>query len=698
MAILKIKDNNNVWHIIRALKGKDGVNLEFDWNGTKLGIKTTEDKEFNYVDLKGEIGKTGTTGLTGNGIKNIEKISTKDNVDTYAINFTDGTKTTFEVTNGEVSLGELKEVDSKVESNYEEFDNLKSELLSTSEAQGSFICVEDSYKDKLLDFSVGGVLKQNTTAGKNKFDPNVLQTRTHNGITLSIENNVIHVSGESTGASNFYLKNDVNFTLKAGTYVYHYENFASGIACAIRSETDTLVTAGTNNVTFTLENDTLITAIILQVTSTAGKVDRDLFIQIEPGQTATDYEPFTGGEPSPSPNFSQEIETITDNLKIMSFNKNLINKNLIDRYYSYTYGSVDTIPTKQAKNNGRGTLSPENAIIIYPNTNYVLTVPNGIRFAIAQMKSNFVSLGDTGWKMSTNSPYTIKTNQNAKYIAFNFSKDDNSDFSEAEWNDFINGNLQLEQNSTATSFVEHLENMININLPVGEFIGKIDDTYKDELKAVYNEEEGQYHLILNKNIIKIVMDGDINKFIFKHPTIKTDTNGFYQFRLENKFIGNNGNVDLGKSNYLIYQAGTAQDVGMRLIGLWWESSSNSNYASIPFTTLDDANNWLKQLNSIGEPLEIYYVTSKPYQVDLGPIGMLKTYNGVTNIFTDSDLLPNIRAKYYQNFEETIKKLKINEKSLKDELQSLSERLGALETKQAVSSDNSNLNVENEVIS
>ena len=128
MAILKIKDNHGVWHIIKALKGKDGINLEFEWNGTKLGVKTSEEKEFKYVDLKGETGQTGATGMTGNSIKNIEKLSTKDNVDTYAVNFTDGTQTTFNVRNGEVSLDELKEVDSKVESNYEEFENLTTEV------------------------------------------------------------------------------------------------------------------------------------------------------------------------------------------------------------------------------------------------------------------------------------------------------------------------------------------------------------------------------------------------------------------------------------------------------------------------------------------------------------------------------------------------------------------------------------------
>ena len=44
-------------------------------------------------------------GATGNGITSIEKISTSGLVDTYQINFTDGTSTTFEVTNGQDGTG-----------------------------------------------------------------------------------------------------------------------------------------------------------------------------------------------------------------------------------------------------------------------------------------------------------------------------------------------------------------------------------------------------------------------------------------------------------------------------------------------------------------------------------------------------------------------------------------------------------------
>lgn len=52
---------------------------------------------------KGDQGIQGVQGETGNGIASIEKTGTAGKVDTYTITMTDGTKVTFEVTNGDVT-------------------------------------------------------------------------------------------------------------------------------------------------------------------------------------------------------------------------------------------------------------------------------------------------------------------------------------------------------------------------------------------------------------------------------------------------------------------------------------------------------------------------------------------------------------------------------------------------------------------
>lgn len=48
-----------------SLKGEDGESLEFNWLGTKLGIKRASDTEYTYVELKGETGDKGEKGENG---------------------------------------------------------------------------------------------------------------------------------------------------------------------------------------------------------------------------------------------------------------------------------------------------------------------------------------------------------------------------------------------------------------------------------------------------------------------------------------------------------------------------------------------------------------------------------------------------------------------------------------------------------
>ena len=74
---------------------------------------------------------------------------------------------------------------------------------------------------------------------------------------------------------------------------------------------------------------------------------------------------------------------------------------------------------------------------------------------------------------------------------------------------------------------------------------------------------------------------------------------------------------------------------------------------------------------------VYYVGDETI-IDLGVVDMPITYNEITNLFTDSDLLPTINAKYYRNFISTVRNLQVNEKALKQELIDINARLSALE--------------------
>ena len=79
--------------------------------------------------------------------------------------------------------------------------------------------------------------------------------------------------------------------------------------------------------------------------------------------------------------------------------------------------------------------------------------------------------------------------------------------------------------------------------------------------------------------------------------------------------------------------------------------------------------------------QVVYYGGDETIIDLGIVDQLITYNEITNLFTDSDLLPTINAKYYRNFISTVRNLQVNEKALKQELIDINTRLSALETAQ-----------------
>lgn len=48
-----------------GIDGEDGADFEYNWNGTSLGVKTSEEQEYQYVNLKGDTGEAGHTPTRG---------------------------------------------------------------------------------------------------------------------------------------------------------------------------------------------------------------------------------------------------------------------------------------------------------------------------------------------------------------------------------------------------------------------------------------------------------------------------------------------------------------------------------------------------------------------------------------------------------------------------------------------------------
>lgn len=164
-----------------------------------------------------------------------------------------------------------------------------------------------------------------------------------------------------------------------------------------------------------------------------------------------------------------------------------------------------------------------------------------------------------------------------------------------------------------------------------------------------------YPYVNEPSIIRYIserkLDGSVNsRFLSKHPTIHTSERGFYQFNLPNAIAKGYGTTNYGICNYLTYTPGTAAQA-IDKTALWWEGgNTHMNYASIPFTTLNKANQWLTDLNNKGNPLTIEYVLNNPIVEPLSSDNILalqnlKTYEGISNVFANNSMPANLNLSY-----------------------------------------------------
>lgn len=514
-------------------------------------------------------------------------------------------------------------------------DRLKDNVLEVGEASNTYIHVEDSSLNELKELEVEGVCEQETTTGKNLL-PNKIQSKTVNGITCTNNNDgTITLNGTTTAktyltpsSKDFIsLSLDGNYTFSANTYnnisyaLYH--GSAELFFWNTTSDKTFSATGSFDNVRpqINIESGITLNNVIVK-------------FQLEKGSTATEYEPYTG-QARPSPDYPQEIKTITANLKLTSCNKNLT----LINFSSEIKGGVTFTHNDDGSITLNGTASSSFEFVLannvkLPSGTYAHSI-NNIR------KGMYVSFDNSADNILNGSAQKkqaiFKLNKEKIYSKYFIWIDKDTIFN----NDTFY--IQLERNSTATSFEQHLQSQITANLPEGEFIGKLNDTYKDTLKVVYKE-DGKHHLILNKIISKTVLNGtqpisysrviNDDKFVAQFnigTAIKSSSTMISDkfIYMSNGWTSNSENISTGGSNNNLLQIKISQS---RLE----EISSNG------------LTNWLST-----HPVEVYYALENPYEIDLGIVDMPLSYSGVTNIFTDSDLLPKINAKYYKDFKLSI---------------------------------------------
>lgn len=568
-----------------------------------------------------------------------------------------------------------KELNNKIVSIGNDYRMVKDQLLYTGEDTDTFIHVEDSAMAELQEIKVDGVLQQKTTQGYNILDENSWKNGYHvTGNSINTSNNGCHVDFQKIGSTTqYFIRIEALQNCRIGRFFSAFTNESQDTSIGKVSEGiyDTVFSAGqVKYITVNVPAGAFYVGFsiyLIQKIVNGEYVDaipiyenyKDYFKICISTTYQKDYEPYTGGQPSPNPDYPQEIKTITDSLKVTSCDDGLFDG-------EFRQGSWNSI-------NDNTRCFNKNNIYVEPG-NYLLITNldiNNYRYGILVSDDNYPAQVenfsyDSGWKQANKFEFNLTETGN---LGINVSSINNaninpSTFANVKW-------LLIKLD---------LVSIIEAKLPEGEFIGYINTTNRDILSTKYNRNAAVYQWVLNKYIAKITIDG--TKGSFSMPSVG-------RFNIDN-IISNylktsqSYGITTKCDNYISFPQTLSNSDFDKLtsgynygIGLGGGTANNIRIKNVNFSNVEDFKNDLKQ-----HPITLYYILNieSRQTLDLDVTDMPMSYKDITNIFTDSDLLPTINAKYYRVFDKTIQNAQINEKTLKQEITDLNATVSALDTR------------------
>lgn len=216
------------------------------------------------------------------------------------------------------------------------------DLSEFNTVSGNDLIINDGISYPIKKVVVDGKCEQETTTGKNLFDVNQI-------VIGSVANGKIVTSVPFRFASNYIdVKPNTNYSFHAydigsfkgmriGVHELNNETFIKDNGWReIKNNVYSLKTsANTNKIIFVGSFSETSENVTTGGTEYTGNLNLEqvkefLKFEMERGSSVTGYEPYTGGEPSPNPDYPQEIKSVKGNITINISSNNEINSTTID--------------------------------------------------------------------------------------------------------------------------------------------------------------------------------------------------------------------------------------------------------------------------------------------------------------------------------------------------------------------------------
>lgn len=500
-------------------------------------------------------------------------------------------------------------------------------IIEKVTTEDGYAQINDSSNRRLNNMIIRGNSEQIQTTGKNLLLI-YKQTQTVNGITLTYDNDnkVIIANGTATSRTNIALG---VFDFKKGiTYKF--------VGCPKGGSVDTLYHIEPNGglffdigngATYTPSEDKLNTLIYFVVTK--GVVLNNLVIKpmitTDLNVTYDDYEPYTGGKPSPSPEYPQEIKAVNELSGVMS------GKNLLKPHGSYPrtgYGITFNLMNDGIHVNGKCTGSSWYTFIysdtLQAGTYYI----NGIkgasnsRYQVVLYKNDVI----IGYITTNNFKLVLKEKAKIELSLYVYS-------GYGTFNDLVLPYMICRNENDLYLYTPYQgQSLLNYTLQ--------NPLYK--LSDVYDYIDFNRGKIV-RNIGVITFDGSDDEDIRLSPPDGSRRVYLYLFR--NSILSIENINPYCKSNMFKF-TNLWTDGVMSHNHLFYVSSTNIYVSYNEITSLNDFKTWLNK-----NPITVYYQLATPTEEDipaelLSQLKELQTYVTTTNVmFEASDVYPIVDLEY-----------------------------------------------------
>lgn len=244
------------------------------------------------------------------------------------------------------------------------------------------IHLADSDDGKIMDIMLYGRSEQNQYRGKNLLPTTMYSdSAMKNGVTfINNGDGSVTAKGTSTDTTFFALwgfntlaDKGILPGLKVGDTVYVSD-------CLLQETNSKELLKITTNGTATINSSTTTMYVAIRINK-GESVNKTFYPQIEKGSEVTSYEPYVGGQPSPSPDYPQEIKSVVnptvkvtnkDGLKVQSVTLNNI--------------TLNAIPVKSG---GNVTIDGQQYIADYVDVEHGKVIRNILKWRLGDLKYGF---------------------------------------------------------------------------------------------------------------------------------------------------------------------------------------------------------------------------------------------------------------------------------------------------------------------